>query len=290
MRLCDFPTFVRNTPADEVLYDLTIDAIKSGEEAVATVIHTFKALEQDVLNALSSLLRKQVYAIGPFSLLLEQIPEKERRAKNIHGNLWEENIECLQWLELKESGSVLYINFGSIAFLSPEQSTEFAMGIANSDHPFLWIIRPDLVSGDNAILAREFAKKTKGRGFMIEWCPQEEVLNRPSVGGFLTHCGWNSTIESLSAGVPMQCWPCFGDQHTNCRFVCNDWEIGLEINNDVKRDEVERLVREMMGGGEKGKKMKERVAERKKLAEEATALCDSSAKDLDRLVNDTLLK
>lgn len=285
MRMRDFPNFLRNIPADETLFHLAIDAIKSSTGAVATVIHTFEALEKDVLNALSSILLGPVYAIGPFSLLLERIPEEENQTKNIHCNLWEENTECLRWLDSKEPSSVLYINFGSITFLTPQQATEFAMGIASSGHPFLWIIRPNLANGDAAILPKEFAEKTKGRGFTTEWCPQEEVLNHPSVGGFLTHCGWNSTIESLSAGVPMLCWPSFGDQQTNCRLACARWEVGLEIDNNVKRDEVERLVRELMEG-EKRKRMKERAMEWKKLAEEATGLCGSSSRDLERLISE----
>ncbi|KAI7997153.1 7-deoxyloganetin glucosyltransferase [Camellia lanceoleosa] len=168
--------------------------------------------------------------------------------------------------------------------MSQKQLVEFAWGLANNNHCFLWIIRPDLVIGDSAILPLKYNAETKQRGLIEGWCPQEEVLNHPSIGGFLTHSGWNSMIESLSAGVPMMCWPFFADQQTNCRYTCNEWEVGMEIDNNVKRDEVEKLVREIMEG-EKAKKMKNKALEWKKLAEKATSPGGSSSLNLDKLVN-----
>jgi hypothetical protein len=168
------------------------------------------------------------------------------------------------------------------------QLTEFGWGLANSKHPFLWIIRPDLVVGESAILPPEFLAETRDRGLIASWCPQEEVLNHPSIGGFLTHCGWNSIIESVCAGVPMLCWPFFGDQQLNCRYSCNEWGIGMEINNGANREEVGKLVRELMEG-DTGKKMKKKVMEWKNLAEEATGPHGSSSINLNNLVNEVLL-
>ncbi|XP_070660446.1 7-deoxyloganetin glucosyltransferase-like [Malus domestica] len=145
--------------------------------------------------------------------------------------------------------------------MTPEQLMEFGCGLANSKVSFFWVIRPDLVVGKSAILPPEFVDETKGRSLIASWCPQELVLNHPSVGGFLTHSGWNSTLESVSAGVPMLCWPLFSDQPTNCHYTCKKWGIGMEINNDVKRDDVEKLVRELMEG-EKGRRMKNMLAYR----------------------------
>ncbi|GMP45946.1 hypothetical protein CsSME_00014280 [Camellia sinensis var. sinensis] len=99
--------------------------------------------------------------------------------------------------------------------MTAQQLIEFAWGLANSSHTFLWIIRPDRIVGELAILLPDFVSETKERS-LLSWCPQEQVLNHPSVGGFLTHCGWNSTLESICSGIPMLCWPFFADQQTNC--------------------------------------------------------------------------
>ncbi|KAA8545617.1 hypothetical protein F0562_020401 [Nyssa sinensis] len=122
--------------------------------------------------------------------------------------------------------------------------------------PFWKCMRHDLVIGESAVLPPEFIQETKGRGLMAKWRPQEEVLNHPAIEGFLTHSGWNSTIESLCGGVPMVCWPFFAEQQTNCRFACTAWGVGMEIDNDVERNEVEKLVRELMDG-EKGEEDEE---------------------------------
>ncbi|XP_010066660.2 7-deoxyloganetin glucosyltransferase [Eucalyptus grandis] len=286
IRLWDLPTFLRTTDPDDILFNFMMDVTERANTASAMIFHTFDALESEVLNALSSMFPR-VYAIGPLSLLVNKLVQEESPLKSIDCNLWTEDTECLRWLDSKEPKSVLYVNFGSIAVLTREELIEFAMGLANSEHPFLWIIRPDLVSGDSAVLPREFLEETEGRSMYADWCPQEAVLNHLSTGAFLTHCGWNSVIESVSSGVPMICWPSFGDQRTNCTYACRKWEIGLELSGVVKREEVERLVRDLMEGN-KGKQMKERIAEWKKLAQEATEPNGSSSINFDKLLNELL--
>ncbi|KAF8021264.1 hypothetical protein BT93_G1634 [Corymbia citriodora subsp. variegata] len=286
IRLWDLPTFVRTTDPDDVLFNFTMDAVERAYTASAMIFHTFDALESELLNALSSMFPR-IYAIGPLSLLLNKLVKEDSPLKSIDCNLWMEDTECFRWLDLKEPKSVLYVNFGSITILTREELIEFAMGLANSKHPFLWIIRPDLVRGDSAVLPREFIEETEGRSMYADWCPQEAVLNHLSIGGFLTHCGWNSIIESVSSGVPMICWPYFGDQRTNCTYACSKWEIGLELSGVVKRKEVEKLVRELMEG-DKGKQMKERIVEWKTLAQEATDANGSSSINFDKLLNELL--
>jgi len=173
--------------------------------------------------------------------------------------------------------------------MTSEKLLEFAWGLANSKQPFLWIIRPDLVIGGSVVLSSEFVNEISDRGLIADWCPQEQVLNHPSIGGFLTHCRWNSTTESISAGVPMLCWPFFADQPANCRYICNTWEIGIEIDTNVKRDEVENLVNELMVG-DKGKKMRKKIMEMKKKVEEDTRPRGCSYMNLEKVIKEVLLK
>ncbi|KAI8027121.1 7-deoxyloganetin glucosyltransferase [Camellia lanceoleosa] len=171
--------------------------------------------------------------------------------------------------------------------MTAQQLTEFAWGLAKSKKNFLWIIRVDIVSSDTVILPLEFVAKTKDRGLLASWCPQEQVLNHPAIGGFLTHSGWCLTIEFVSGGVLMICWPFFGEQQTNCWCSHGEWGIGLEIDSDVKQEEVKKLVRELMEG-EKGKEMKKKAMEWKKAAEEGAGAGGLSSLNFDKLVSELL--
>ncbi|KAI4312299.1 hypothetical protein MLD38_037124 [Melastoma candidum] len=288
MRERDMPNFLGSIDCDDPFVKFTLDVLDRTDKADATIINTFEELEQVVLTDVASLIRN-IYAIGPVHLILDRIPRDEFISKHIHGNLWAEHTECLDWLDTKEPGSVLYVNFGSIAFLTHEQLTELAAGLANSDHSFLWVLRPDLVHGETVILPPGFVDETKERGFLSGWCPQEKVLNHSSIGGFLTHCGWNSILESLAAGVPMICWPKFADQQPNARYVCEEWNAGLEFGFDVNRDTVERVVKELLGS-DKGKELKRSAVEWKRLAAEGSSLAGSSQNNMDKLIKDVMLR
>ncbi|XP_058766138.1 7-deoxyloganetin glucosyltransferase-like [Vicia villosa] len=285
-RLKDLPGFIRTTNPNDVMLEFFIEVADSVHRASAIVFNTFNELESDVLQVLYSML-PSLYTIGPLPSLLNQTGPNH--LASLGSNLWKEDTKCLDWLESKEHESVVYVNFGSFTVMTPEQLSEFAWGLANSKKSFLWIIRPDLVIGGSVVLSSEFVKEIFDRGLTASWCPQEKVLNHPSIGGFLTHCGWNSTTESICAGVPMLCWPFFADQPTNSRFICNEWEIGAEIDTNVKRDEVEKLVNELMVG-EKGREMKKKVMELKKKAEENTSPGGCSYMNLDKVIKDVLLK
>ncbi|ESW23392.1 hypothetical protein PHAVU_004G043200 [Phaseolus vulgaris] len=285
-RLKDLPHYIRTTKENNFMLEYLIDMADNVLKAPATVINTSEELESEALKALSSML-PSVYPIGPFPSFLNQSPQNH--LESLASNLWKEDIECLEWLKSKEPNSVVYVNFGSIIVMSPEKLLEFAWGLANSKRPFLWIIRPDLVIGGSVILSSEFVNEISDRGLIASWCPQEQVLNHPSIGGFLTHCGWNSTIEIICAGVPMVCWPFFVDQPTNCRNICNEWGIGIEFDTDVKRKEVEKHVNELMVG-EKGKKMRQKVMQLKKKAEEDTRSGGLSFMNLDKVISEVLFK
>jgi UDP:flavonoid glycosyltransferase YjiC (YdhE family) len=285
MRLRDFPNFNRTVDPDEIMLDFTIVETERAQKASALIFNTFDALEQEVLDALSSMF-PPIYSIGPLHLLQSQILDND--LKSIGLNLWKQEDGCLEWLDKKEPNSIAYVNFGSLVVMTSERLIEFAWGLANSNQKFLWIIRPDLVEGDSAILPQEFLIETKERGLLASWCPQEQVLCHPSIGGFLTHSGWNSTVESVCGGVPIIAWPFFAEQQTNCRYTCNEWGIGMEIDGGVKRGEIANLLRELMAG-EKGKELKKKAVDWKKLAEEATSGPNgSSYVNIEKMTNEVL--
>ncbi|KAL7618470.1 hypothetical protein Lser_V15G03143 [Lactuca serriola] len=279
-RLKDLPGYVRTIDPNEVDYKFNIESIKTTMKVSTIILHTFEELESTIIKALKPMF-PHLYTIGPLQLLLNRI-QNQQESKSY--SLWKEDTECLNWLQSKEPNSVVYVNFGSLIVMSSQKLLEFGWGLANSNYYFLWIIRPNLVVGESLVFPPELNEMINKKGFMASWCPQEEVLNHPSVGGFLTHCGWGSTIESLSAGVPMICWPYIWDQPTNCRQICKEWKVGMEIGDNVKRDEVEKLIQELMGG-EKGMQMRSKAMEWKKKIEIATAPNGSSSLNVEKLVN-----
>ncbi|CAI9291960.1 unnamed protein product [Lactuca saligna] len=271
------------------LFRFCMEATQNAHKVSYNIIHTFDTLETSLVDALSSMI-PHVYTVGPVQLLLNQIPAKERQAKlsNFNGySLWKEEPECLKWLESKELKSVIYVNYGSSTVMSLQDLIEFGWGLANSNHYFLWIIRSDVVAGESAVLPPEFEEVIKKRGFIASWCPQEKVLEHPSVGGFLTHGGWGSTIESLTAGVPMICWSYLWDQLTNCRYICKEWKVGMEMEKEVKREEVSKLVQELMGDG--GLVMRKKAMEWKEKASAATAANGSSSLNVNNLIEEIIM-
>ncbi|KAI3672850.1 hypothetical protein L6452_38950 [Arctium lappa] len=283
LRLKDIPPFIRITnPGDEYMVEFFVRQIERAKTASTIVLNTYHELESDILETLSSIF-PPCYGIGPLNLLEKEIVHKS--LASIKSNLWKEETECLEWLDSKAPLSVIYVNFGSITVMTPQQQVEFCWGLAKSNYSFLWILRPDLVIGDSAMLPPELLAETKSRGLFASWCPQEQVLKHPSIGGFLTHSGWNSTIESISSGVPMICWPFFGDQQTNCWMSCNKWGVSMEIDNNVLSDEVAKLVIELMNG-EKGKEMRKNAINWKNKAEKACAFpYGSSMVNMEKMIH-----
>jgi len=270
IRLRDLSSFIRTTDGDDLFLNVEKMTAEKSVRAHGLILNTFDFLETDVLKALTAMFNK-VYTIGPLVKLLGNIANNHCKLMSL--NLWEEDRGYMEWLNSQKPRSVVYVSFGSITTVSIEQLTEFAWGLANSNHPILWVIRPDLVHGDCAILPEDFIEEIKGRSYLASWCSQEEVLAHSSIGGFLTHCGWNSTLESICCGVPMICWPGFAEQHTNARYVCKEWGIGMQIDEDVKREQVSCTVKELMEG-ERGKEMRKIALQWKDRAKEATVQGD----------------
>lgn len=288
LKLKDIPSFIRTTDPDDIMLNFSIREVERFKGATAIILNTFDDLEHDVIQSMQSML-PPIYSIGPLNLLASQEVNVDSEMGQMELNLWREETECLDWLDTKAPNSVVFINFGCITVMSVEQLDEFAWGLAGSGKEFLWVIRPDLVVGTAAMVLPEFLRETEDRGMMASWCPQEKVLSHPAIGGFLTHCGWNSTLESLCGGVPMICWPFFAEQPTNCKFCCDEWGVGMEIGGNVKREEVEAVVRKLMDG-EKGKKLREKAEKLQWLAKEATKYSSgSSVVSFEALVNKVLL-
>ncbi|KAL8127485.1 7-deoxyloganetin glucosyltransferase-like [Apium graveolens] len=289
VRLRDTPSLIWEPALPDFFVDYAVREISRIHKASAVILNTFDALESEIVYQISAIINLHVYAIGPIHSLFKSI-DPDDNTKSIQSNLWKEDSGCIEWLDSKEVGSVVYVNFGSITVMSPQHLEEFAWGLANSMQNFLWIIRPDLVMGASPALPPDFVTRTQGRGLLASWCDQQQVLSHLSIGGFLTHCGWNSALESLSAGVPMICWPFFADQLCVRHCVCKMWEIGVEVEDDVKREGVEKVVRELIEG-EKGKQMKKRALEWKNKSEKALhGKCNgSSSLNLDRMVSEVIL-
>ncbi|KAF0909581.1 hypothetical protein E2562_037397 [Oryza meyeriana var. granulata] len=287
LRLRDLPSFVRSTDRDDIMFNFFIDVTATMPLASAVIINTFDELDAPLMGTMAALL-PPIYTVGPLHLAVRNNVPADSPVAGLGSNLWKEQEEPLRWLDGRPPRSVVYVNFGSITVMSSEHLLEFAWGLANSGYAFLWNVRPDLVKGDGAALPPAFTAMTEARSMLSTWCPQDKVLEHEAVGVFLTHSGWNSTLESICTGVPMVCWPFFAEQQTNCRYKSTEWGIGMEIPDDVRRGEVEALIREAMDG-EKGREMRRRVAE---LSESAVASAQPggrSMQNLDRLIDEVLL-
>ena len=152
------------------------------------------------------------------------------------------------WLDGRPPRSVVYASFGSVSAPAAVQMAEVAEGLYNCGKPFLWVVR----ASEAAKIPEDFAGRAKERGLIVTWSPQLEVLAHPAVGCFVTHCGWNSTTEALSAGVPMVAMPQWSDQPMNAKYIEDVWRVGVRVRPDeegvVRKEEVERRVREVMDG------------------------------------------
>ncbi|XP_031099696.1 beta-D-glucosyl crocetin beta-1,6-glucosyltransferase-like [Ipomoea triloba] len=197
--------------------------------------------------------------VVPIGLLAQDPQQNEKH---------EENAEILDWLGQKEEGAVVYISFGSEYFLSKEDTEEIAHGlekvVADSNVNFIWVLRfphGEKVSAEET-LPQGFLERIGERGRVVEgWAPQVEILGHSSLGGFLTHCGWNSVMESLNSRVPIIAMPMHSDQPVNARFL-EEMGLAVEITRDAAgklcREEIARVVKEAMGG-ESGEALKRRV-------------------------------
>ncbi|XP_047179314.1 UDP-glycosyltransferase 83A1-like [Vigna umbellata] len=180
----------------------------------------------------------KILPIGPLLRSNDNDSKKTATTKSM-GQFWEEDHSCMSWLDEQAHGSVLYVAFGSFILFDQNQFNELALGLDLTNRPFLWVIRED----NRMAYPYEF-KGQKGK--IVSWAPQQKVLSHPAIACFVTHCGWNSTMEGLSNGVPFLCWPYFGDQLSNRTHICDELMVGLGIDKDqngvVSREELKTKV------------------------------------------------
>ncbi|KAK7819519.1 UDP-glucose iridoid glucosyltransferase [Quercus suber] len=152
--------------------------------------------------------------------------------------------------------------------MDEKELVEIAWGLANSEQPFLWVVRPGSVCGSEWIelLPESFKERVEGRGCIVKWAPQKEVLAHGAVGRFWSHCGWNSTLESVCEGVPMLCRPYFRDQGLSAKYVCSVWKVGLELEGVLERGKIERAIRKLIVETE-GVEIRQRAKDLKHKAE-----------------------
>ncbi|XP_058202399.1 UDP-glycosyltransferase 74F2-like isoform X2 [Rhododendron vialii] len=282
LELEDMPSFIYVHGSYPAYFEMVLSQFSNVEKADYVVVNTFYKLEEKVVDAMSKV--SPMLTIGP-TIPSFYLDKRVQHDKDYGLNLFKlDPSVCLEWLSNKPKRSVVYVSFGSLSNISPEQTEELARGLKGSNLYFLWVVR----DSEEAKLPEHFVEETSDKGLVVGWSPQLEVLASEAVGCFFSHCGWNSTIEALSLGVPMVVMPQWTDQTTNAKFVQDVWKVGIRVKMDEKgvvgRKEVENCIREVMEG-EKGKEMMENCIKWKVLAREAVCEGGTSDKDIDEFVS-----
>ncbi|KAI9114936.1 hypothetical protein K1719_013949 [Acacia pycnantha] len=240
------------------------------------ICNTVEEIEPLGLQLLRKFIGSPVWTIGPLLPTNSCMDSKQRSGKELGIPLE----KCIEWLNLHPERSVLYISFGSQHSISETQMMSLALGLEQSGKPFIWVIRPPFGFDINRDFEAEWlpegfenrTKETK-RGLLIRnWAPQLEILSHKSVGAFLSHCGWNSVLESLSHGVPIIGWPLGAEQAYNSKMVEEEMGVGVELTRTVESvisgEEVKEVIEKVMERGEEMRKKANEIAEQIRRAKE----------------------
>ncbi|XP_062117840.1 zeatin O-xylosyltransferase-like [Humulus lupulus] len=239
--------------------------------------------------------KMKLWAVGPLDTLT--ICKKSPLNNSINGD--SEQVYYLEWLERQKPNSVLYISFGTTTFLEDRQIEEMAIGLEKSEVNFFWVLRDadrgDIFGDEQKVggpqLPKGFEERVKGKGIVVrEWVPQFEILGHPSTGGFMSHCGWNSCLESMGLGVPLIAWPMHSDQPMNAALVTEFVKVGLAVEEWEKREElvssstIENVVKRLMDSDE-GDEIRKRAEKLGGELRKATAEGGVSRLELDSFIS-----
>ncbi|KAJ9554017.1 hypothetical protein OSB04_018062 [Centaurea solstitialis] len=271
--------------------------------AYGTVFNSFEALEGRYIDDYKELKQGKVWCIGPFSQSNKNDLDKAQRGNKASIN----DHNYMNWLDSQLPGSVMYACFGSLARLSPPQFTELALGLEESGFPFILVVnrRTRAEEIEKWVAEDGFEERVKGRGVLVRgWAPQVLILSHRAVGAFLTHCGWNSSIEGLCAGVPMVTWPQFEDQFFNEQVVVQVAGTGVAVGArtpvpylaeegvvgvQVKREDVCKAVKVIMDGGLEAEERRQKAKYFKEMAGKAIKEGGSSEINLKLFIQDIML-
>nr|XP_043628854.1 UDP-glycosyltransferase 73C3-like [Erigeron canadensis] len=270
--------------------------------AYGSIVNSFEELETRYIDEYRKLKNGRVWCIGPFSNSNKNDLDKAQRGNN--GSLNDHS--CLKWLDSQNTRSVIYVCLGSLTRLTPLQFKELALGLEDSGYPFILVVKGGGKTEDiEKWLAEDgFESRVKGTGVLVRgWAPQVLILSHRAMGAFLTHCGWNSTIEGVCAGLPMITWPQFAEQFFNERVVVQVAGTGVGVGAQrvmyleeedaveiqVTKEDVCKAVRIVMDDGEEGEERRKKAKYFKKMAEKAIEDGGSSHLNLKLFIEDIML-
>ncbi|KAI3518583.1 hypothetical protein L1887_07388 [Cichorium endivia] len=271
----DLPSFI--LPSSPKEHDFIIAMLKDHidmlKKAPRILVNTYNELEVESIKAIEKL---EYLPIGPL-IPSEFLDGKDSSDSSMGKDFFvKSEDDYIQWLNIKPKSSVVYVSFGTIASFSMDQMEEMAMGLLESRRPFLWVIRDSEQAGRLSKI-----EEVKKYGMIVGWCSQMAVLSHQAIGCFVMHCGWNSTVETLVAGVPAVVFPQWSDQATNAKMVEDVWKTGVRVRRTrdgvVKGKEIERCVKMVM----EDEDMKRNAEKWRQLAREA--LNDSGSSTINLL-------
>ncbi|XP_052176045.1 UDP-glycosyltransferase 86A1 [Diospyros lotus] len=272
----DLMSYLQAVDVSTVEHRIINRAFDDVKRADIILCNTVRELELESISALHQ--NQPMYAIGPI------FPNGFTKSL-VATSLWPES-NCAHWLDARPNGSVLYVSFGSYAHVTKTDIVEIAHGLLLSGVGFVWVLRPDIVSSDEAdVLPVGFQEHVKDQGMMVPWCNQIDVISHQAVGGFLTHCGWNSILESMWCAVPLLCFPLLTDQFTNRKLVVDDWKVGLNLCDQgaVTREEVADKISCLMNGTT-SEELRRETEKMKSILEDALAVDGSSQTNFNQFV------